>query len=511
MLTDGKSRNGSASWSNKGDRFAFYTTRRNNRDWDIHIASLGEGSGSSKAILEKGGAWVPGDWSPDDRYLLVTRFVSANESHPHLLEVATGELTPLQESSERIAYGGAKFSADGKSLFLTSDAGSEVKHLRSMNLATRETRVLSGDIPWDIESFEPSPDGRFLAFSINEDGFSRLVVKNLESGADLDLPDLPPGRVGGLDFSPNGKHLGMVLNTPKTSGDVFALNLETGELVRWTTSEVGGLDPETFVEPTLVRYPTFDQHEGQQRTIPALYYRPQGKGPFPVLIEIHGGPEGQRRPSFNPTVQALIAELGIAVLSPNVRGSSGYGKSYLQLDNGMKREDSVRDIGALLDWIEGRPELDDQRVAVMGGSYGGYMVLASMVHYNDRLKAGVDVVGISNFVTFLKNTQGYRRDLRRVEYGDERDEEMLAFLESIAPTRHAKKIQRPLLVGQGLNDPRVPASESAQMVEVIRNNGGEVWYFLANDEGHGFRKKGNRQAFEATVMTFLERYLVGEG
>ena len=195
---------------------------------------------------------------------------------------------------------------------------------------------------------------------------------------------------------------------------------------------------------------------------------------------------------------------------PNVRGSSGYGKAYLQLDNGYQREDSVKDIGALLDWVARQSELDAERVAVIGGSYGGYMVLASMTHYDDRLRAGIDIVGISNFVTFLENTQDYRRDLRRVEYGDERDPEMRAFLEKISPTTNAGKITKPLFVAQGLNDPRVPASESEQMVEVIRENGGVVWYLLARDEGHGFRKKANRDYYGRAVVLFLQEHLLGD-
>ncbi len=257
----------------------------------------------------------------------------------------------------------------------------------------------------------------------------------------------------------------------------------------------------------MIRYETFDQVDGRPRTIPAFLYQPRGDGPFPVLIDIHGGPEGQERPSFSSWTQFLVNELNLAVLAPNVRGSSGYGKSYLLLDNGFRREDSVKDIGTLLDWVAARPDLDAERVTVYGGSYGGYMVLASMVTYNDRLRAGIDVVGISNFVTFLKNTQDYRRDLRRAEYGDERDPAMHDFLMKISPTTNAAKIAKPLFVAQGLNDPRVPASESEQMVDVIRKGGGTVWYMLAKDEGHGFAKKSNRDFFTQAAALFLETFL----
>jgi dipeptidyl aminopeptidase/acylaminoacyl peptidase len=244
--------------------------------------------------------------------------------------------------------------------------------------------------------------------------------------------------------------------------------------------------------------------------IPAFVYRPQTPGPHPVLIDIHGGPESQARPGWSSFRQYLVSELGYAVIAPNVRGSSGYGRTYLGLDDGMLREDSVRDIGALLVWIGLQGDLDRNRVVVAGGSYGGYMALASMVHYGDRLAGGIDTVGISNFVTFLTNTADYRRDLRRAEYGDERDPRMRAHLQSISPLTNAAAIRKPLLIVQGLNDPRVPASESEQMMAMVRARGGEVWYLAAKDEGHGFRKKSNSDVYRATMVAFL-RKLSGAG
>jgi dipeptidyl aminopeptidase/acylaminoacyl peptidase len=260
--------------------------------------------------------------------------------------------------------------------------------------------------------------------------------------------------------------------------------------------------------PELIDYPTFDEVDGQPRRIPAFVYRPAGEGPHPVIISIHGGPESQARPGFSSTYQLWIDRLGAAVVVPNVRGSSGYGKTYLKLDNGKLREDSVKDIGALLDWIATQPDLDASRVAVYGGSYGGYMVLASGVHFSDRLKAAVDIVGISNFVTFLENTQDYRRDLRRPEYGDERDPEMRAHLERISPLNNVERIRVPMFVVQGNNDPRVPVSEAEQMVAALREQGSPVWYMNALNEGHGFRKKENRDLFSEATILFFERYLL---
>jgi dipeptidyl aminopeptidase/acylaminoacyl peptidase len=227
-----------------------------------------------------------------------------------------------------------------------------------------------------------------------------------------------------------------------------------------------------------------------------------------VLVNIHGGPEGQSRPIFQARNNFWMSELGVAMLYPNVRGSTGHGKTFVTLDNGFKREDTVRDIGAFLDWIGRDPLLDKSRVAVTGGSYGGYMSLACMVHFSDRLRCGVDIVGISNFLTFLKNTQDYRRDLRRVEYGDERDPAMAEFLGKISPNNHADKIQKPLLVVQGLNDPRVPASESQQMVKAIRDHGGTVWFLMAKDEGHGFQKKRNVDYLFCSTVLFVKEHLL---
>jgi dipeptidyl aminopeptidase/acylaminoacyl peptidase len=509
MLTDGKSRNMGPNWSHGGDRFTYTTTVRNGRDMDIHVMSMTE-PGESTPLLEKGGAWMAAEWSPDDSRLLVMQYISANEMYPYVLELENGELTPLHTPGKRVAYGGASWSGDGSGIYYSSDEDGEFMSLKYHDFKTGEVTTLREDIAWDVESLVMSPDGTRLAFIVNADAIDELHVMDVASKKELDLPAIPKGVVGGLEFSPCGSKLGLVINTPTSPGDVYSIDLGSGDLQRWTYSEIGGLNPEGFVDAELIRYPTYDEVDGKPRTIPAFYYRPAGDGPFPVVIDIHGGPEAQERPTFSSGLQYVAAELGIAVLAPNVRGSAGYGKSYLQLDNGYKREDSVKDIGALLDWIETQPELDSSRVVVMGGSYGGYMVLASMVHYNDRLRAGVDYVGISSFVTFLENTQEYRRDLRRVEYGDERDPEMRKHLEAISPLNSVSKINKPLLVIQGLNDPRVPASESEQIVAAVRENGGTVWYLLAKDEGHGFRKKTNRDYLAEVRAYFLETFLLGE-
>ncbi|MEJ7640367.1 MAG: prolyl oligopeptidase family serine peptidase [Singulisphaera sp.] len=359
-----------------------------------------------------------------------------------------------------------------------------------------------------MEGFDLSDDGTTIILVANEDGVSRLHVLDAASGRERPAPRLPAGQVMGLEFRRGTLEFGFGLTSARSPLDVYSCDLASGKVERWTRSETGGLAPEAFAEPTPIRYSSFDGRE-----IPAFVYRPDAKkfpGPRPVLIDIHGGPEGQFRPAFLGRKNYLIDELGIALVLPNVRGSSGYGKGYLKLDNGQLREDAVKDIGALLDRVAKLPDLDASRVGVVGGSYGGFMSLASLTHYSDRLKAGIDIVGISNIVTILENTQAYRRDLRRAEYGDERIPEMRSFLEKVSPLSSVEKIKVPLLVIQGKNDPRVPASESDQMVAAVRKGGGPVWYVVGKDEGHGFAKKANQDYAQYAEILFLKRHLLGE-
>ncbi|GAA4858213.1 S9 family peptidase [Luteimonas vadosa] len=518
LLTDGKrSQNGGTVISRDGGLMAYSSTSRNGTDRDIWIRDTR--TGVTRPVLAEGGTWGALDFSPDGKRLLVTRYVSINESYPGEVDLASGKLTLFPVDGGKAAFGGFRYAPDGRAVYYVSDEpvggrDSEFQTLRHHDPASGKPPVeLSGDIPWDVDAFSIADDGKHLAFVSNEDGINRLHVLALPGHREIRLPELPVGLIGGLAFSPDGKRLAVTLNTATSPSDIHVIELASARLARWTQSEVGGLDTASFVAPTLVRFPTFDQVDGKPRTIPAFYYKPAKAPPggkYPVVIQIHGGPEAQAQPGFSPTTQYLANELGVAVLVPNVRGSSGYGKGYLQLDNAGKREDSVKDIGALLDWIAAQPELDADRVGVYGGSYGGYMVLATMTNYPERIRAGVDIVGISHFGTFLKNTEDYRRDLRRVEYGDERDPAMQAVFERISPLNNAGKISAPLFVAQGKNDPRVPWTEAEQIVKAVRGNGQPVWYLLYTDEGHGFRKKANSDYFTAATMLFWRQHLLGD-
>jgi dipeptidyl aminopeptidase/acylaminoacyl peptidase len=509
MISDGgRSQNSMPLWSNAGNRFVTVSTRRNGKDYDLYTGDMTKPA-DQKLILQKGGSWSPIDWSPDDSRLVVRNYISANKSFLFVLNLASLELTPVNPSHEEISYGGADWSADGKNLFIVSDEKTEFKTLRYYNIATGKSTDLTSSIPWDVESAVMDRERKNLVFSANENGVTKLYRLNTSTLKYEVIPDLPSGVISGLVFRPGKNELGMTINTSQSPGDIYSANLNNNIVTRWTYSETGGLPKDLFVVPTLIHYETFDQVNKNKRKIPAFYYRPKNvDAKTPVVIMIHGGPEAQFRPNFNAFISFLVNELGVSVIAPNVRGSSGYGKNYLKLDNGYLREESVKDIGALIDWIAKEPGLDASRIAVYGGSYGGYMVLASMVHYNEKIKCGVDIVGISNFVTFLKNTEDYRKDLRRVEYGDERDPKMNAFQQKISPLNNAEKITRPLFIIQGLNDPRVPASEAEQMKEKVKSRGGDVWYLLAKDEGHGFSKKKNLDYMQWAVVLFLEEKLI---
>lgn len=510
LLTDGKSRNESFVWSNKGDRGAFVSTKRNGRDFDVYTIE-GSDLKTIKLAKELDSQWNVIDWSTDDKKILLKKFISANESYLFTLDVASAELKEINPTNKtkKISYGDTLFSRDGKGVYYTSDEDSEFLRLTYYDLATGKKQVVLPDLTWDIENIELSLDGQLLAYSVNEGGISTLYLTTTANPKEARKINLEKGVLGRLRFNSDSTQLGFTLSTPQSPGDVYSVAVKGGEITRWTTSEVGGLNPEAFATAELIEFPSFDSVAGKARMIPSFYYRPKNATkPLPVIINIHGGPEGQSRPAFSSSINYWVNELGAAVLVPNVRGSSGYGKSYLELDNGFKREDSVKDIGKLLDWIATRPELDASRVAVIGGSYGGYMSLACMTNFNARLKCAVDVVGISNFVTFLESTQEYRRDLRRPEYGDERDPKMREFLLKISPANNASKITKPLLVVQGKNDPRVPLTEAEQMVKTVKGNGGIVWYLLAKDEGHGFRKKTNQEFYTSAVSKFFEEHLL---
>ena len=535
LLTDGEKRHFAGPWSNAGDRLAFTKVDADREGAFTEVGALDPQRPESKRRLAtlRGGGWSVADWSPDDGTLLLSERVSSNQSHLWLLDVASGErrrLTP-EPGGEKVAWEGGRFSTDGRTVFTTTDLRGEHRQLASVSIPNQRSgtagtsdlsgtgdgarrvdggglEILSEDIPWDVSSLELSPQGTTLAFLTNEAGPSRLYLLDLPTRTRRTVSALPAGVAGGLEWHDNGIDLALTLSSARVSGDVYVVEAPTGAVERWTESETGGLDPERFAEPTEIAWTSFDG-----RRITGLLYPPDPErfpGRRPVIVDIHGGPEGQERPGFRGADNVWVSELGIAVLYPNARGSSGYGKSFLALDDGFLREGSYEDIRSLLDWIAANPHLDADRVMVTGGSYGGHMTFAVATRYSDRIRCSVPVVGISNLRTFLENTQGYRRDLRRVEYGDERDPRMREFLERIAPLNRAGDITKPIFIVHGRNDPRVPVSESEQIVGAVRANRVPAWYLVAENEGHGFKRKSNRSFQLYATVAFVKTFLLGD-
>lgn len=515
-LSDDQFRNRLLCWSHDGRRLAFQSTRRNGRSNDLWIMNPDQPDSAELLLEAPPGSWFgPVDFSNDGKLLLVQQFLGVHDSRIYLLDLTDRSLALIAGNPENPSANRAvTFDRRGTGFYFITNARGRSAELAWKALDPASVALsLTPRVGWDVTDFALSSDGKRGAFVTNEDGSSRLYLLNTRSYGFSKVKEIPMGLISNLEFSPDNRNLAMTLSTSQTPSDVYVLQLGrrpegARKLTRWTFSEVGGLDTAKFVEPELVHYPTFDLQNDERRRVPAFIYRPRDPGPHPVIIYVHGGPESQYRPGFNGRIQMWVTELGAAVIAPNIRGSTGYDLEYLNLDNDFRREDAIRDIGALLDWIALQPDLDAGRVAIYGSSYGGYVVLASAVHYSNRLRAGVDVVGFSNFVSFLENTEDYRRAFRRYEYGDERDPEMRRFLERISPLNNVDRIDMPLLVVQGRNDPRVPASESEQIVKALHDRGQPVWYIEALNEGHGYERGDNRRIYEQAVVLFFQQYLL---
>lgn len=504
LLTDGRSRNELNGFSHDGRWVAYTSTRRNGTDSDIYVVDPRNPSTSRMVAQVQGGGWNVADFAFDGRRAVVINYVSVTKSNPYLLDLASGRLTPIGDHSRAISYGGAEYAPDG-TLWVTSDEGSDFQRLGRLDPATGRFTPVVTNISWDVESFDVSDDGRTIAFVTNEAGVSRLRLLDTRTGAARLVNGLPAGTIGGLQIAPWGA-VGFSMSSARSPSDVYSVDPRTLAVTRWTRSETGGLDAAANVEPELIGVRSFD---GER--VSGFLYRPDPRrfpGRRPLLVNIHGGPEGQSRPGFLGRNNYLLNELGIAIFYPNVRGSTGFGKRFVSLDNGPAlRENSVRDIGAFLDRLQGDPALDRARFAVTGGSYGGYMCYASAIRFGDRLRAANCVVAISNFVTFLENTQSYRRDLRRVEYGDERTQR--AELLRISPMTRVSELRIPLMVVTGHNDPRVPESEANQMVAAVRAAGRPAWHLIGQNEGHGFAKKENQDYQFWVGLMFWQANLLG--
>ncbi len=500
-LTDGKSVNGAAVWSNSGREIAFFTTARDGVSTDIDIVDPESGALPHLAVTGDSAAWYPLDWSADDRRLLVQKRVSAQEDHLYIVELESGQKREVDSSPSKVKIGGAKFSRDGTGVYILSDRDSDGAKLRYLNVFTGEKIDFSGRAPWEVERFALSNDGHYLAYVSDEGGLGKLNLVDLRTHQDLIPPRLPfPGIVDSASFDRDGKRLVFGLSAANQPRDAYVLDIEANRLEPWTSSEAGPLDRSKFVVPRLTQFPTFDRTDGKFRDIPVYVYEPANPGPHPVLLVLHDDRDSQFRPAFDPWLQYVVNELGYAVLAPNVRGSSGYGRGFFALDKGTLREDAVKDIGALLVWLGLDPRFDATRVVVSGG----YLALASLVNYADRLRGAVDFAGIPDFVGFMSATAPYLASRERADFGDERDTDMRAYLRRISPLTGAERMSRPLLEVHGKNDPRVPISQSEALANRLRSHGGTVWFLQATDEGSAFGKRQNRDAYYRTFAQFLQ-------
>ncbi|SFR47632.1 S9 family peptidase [Halogeometricum limi] len=491
-------------WSHDGERFAFTSNRRDDAVFDVYVQGREE-TGDEAELVHEGDGWLTlGGWSPDDSKLIVEEAYSNFDQDVSVFDVESGELTHLTPHEGTVRFQSASWGPNGENLYLVSDRESDTLDLWRVDVETGEFSLVAADDEWEIDGVALDQDSRRIVYSTNVDGYTELVVGELTAPDRIDeyaVPDLPRGVSGGVSFSPEGDRFAITLTRSSDTANVYVVDAKTGEAEQWTYAATAGIPRDTFVEPELVHFPTFDGRE-----IPAFFSLPgddAGEGDTPVIVDIHGGPESQRRPSFNAVKQYFLAN-GYAVFEPNVRGSAGYGKAYGHLDDVKNRMDSVADIRAGVEWLHDHPAVDPDRIVAMGGSYGGFMVLASMTEYPDLWAAGVDIVGIANFVTFLENTGEWRRELREAEYGSlDEDRE---FLESISPINNVEKIRAPLFVLHGENDPRVPVGEAHQVVEEASEHV-PVRELIFEDEGHGFTKLDNRiEAYEA-IVEFLDEHV----
>jgi dipeptidyl aminopeptidase/acylaminoacyl peptidase len=505
-ITDGKSRGTEPVWSNAGDRIIYSSSPVDGNGVDLSIINPFEPRSNRLLAQGQGHYLKVYDWSPDDRKAVFCDFISNTVSSLWMIDVAGRQKTILSRGgAEKDYYDAPQFSKDGKGVYVITDRDSEFRRLAYLNLATREYKYLSGHIKWDVEEFKLSPDGKSLAFITNEDGISHLHLLDVEAGKERAAPSLPAGIISDLKWRSNSVDLAFNFKSPRTPNDVYSLDTSSCKVERWSKGGVGQIDVEKLPEPELIHWNSFD---GKQ--ISGFLYRPGGtfSGKRPVIIDIHGGPEEQYRPGFGYEDNFFLNELGIVKIFPNIRGSTGYGKTFANLDNGLLRNDAVKDVGALLDWIKKQPELDADRVMVQGVSHGGYMALSVAAGYSDRIRAAISDSGPSDLVTFIENTAGWRRGLQRQEYGDERDPRTNEFLGRIAPVNNVEKIRKPVMVIQGQNDPRVPVTEAQRMVAALKKRGIPVWYLLAKDEGHVWARQSNWDFRLYSIALFVQEHLL---
>ncbi len=519
LTSDPKIRYNFGGWSHDGKKISYASNKRHRDFFDVYVMETA--TGREELVYQQDGSNGPVAWSFDNKKIIVSHNNEqlSLDNDLYLIDLQTKEATHLTPHEGAAQFGNVRFSPDGHSIFFGTNDKREFYSLAQMDLQSKKVDIID-DTQWDLSGIEISPDGGALAYTINRDGFSELYIRRLDTNGKPLITAIGPkeaavklpgkGIVSGLEFSKDKSReasreskLAFTFNSSRHTSDVWLYDMKSRAVTQVTQSSLAGIPQSSFAEPELIRYKSFDGRE-----IPAWYYKPQnanaGERGLPVIVNVHGGPEGQAQPGFSAISQYFLSR-GYAVLAPNVRGSTGYGKTFTHLDDVRNREDSVKDLAAAVEWLKASGGADPKRIAVMGGSYGGYMTLAAITLYPDLWAAAVDTVGIANYESFLKNTSGYRRKLREVEYGTlEKD---LEFLKSISPLYKVDRIKTPLMVIHGKNDPRVPYTEAEQIVEALRKRNAPVEYKLFDDEGHGVAKLSNRLIVYPLMADFLDRYM----
>lgn len=481
LLTDGTSLNGTPVRARRHNLIAYDSTRRTGKNREIYVMDPADPA-TDRLLAPVEGIWRVADWSPGDEKLLAIESPSAaSETYLWLIDVKSGEKTPLTErGGPPVAWTMAEFSADGASIWAVGNHESETFRLLRYDMPARRWSPVSqpGE---SVERFDLSPDGSLVALVVDTGSTSDLRLLDAKSGRPRPVATLPPGIVSSLSWHPKGDVLAFTYAGARTFSDVYTLDPRRGGVERWTASEMGGANPDSLPDAELIRWKSFDG-----LSIPGVLYRPAPRftGPRPVMINVHGGPASRERPRALGRSNYFRNELGIAVIYPNIRGSIGYGRSFEQADNGLKREDAIRDIGALLDWIAEQPYLDKDRVMITGSSYGGYVTYAAAIAYGDRLRCAFAGFGISDFVSYMESTEQSRRVDRRIEYGDPADAATREFMTRISPLTNASKLRIPLFIAQGGKDSSVPLAQAEQMARAVRGNGTPLWYVVYQDMGH---------------------------
>ncbi len=504
LLSDGKSRNTEPVWSNAGDKIVYSSSPAGTSGVSLRLLNPFDAKTDHLLTQSSGSYFKAYDWSPDDKQIVFCDFTSNTVSTLWLVDGTGNKVLLSPKSDESELYDYPQFSKDGKGLYVVTDHDSDVRRLAYIDLASRNLSYIKSNPKWDVDEFQLAPNGKTVAFVTNEDGISQLHLLDLTTTKEITTPQFPPGIISDLKWNKTSTDVAFNYKSPQTPNDVYSVNIETGKAELWGKSKDNGVDTKKFSTPELIHWTTFDK-----RTISGFLYRPPAKfkAKHPVIIDIHGGPEEQYRPTFGYEQNYFMDELGVAKIYPNVRGSTGFGKTFTRLDNGLLREDALKDIGALLDWIKTQPDLDPGRVAVQGSSYGGYLALSAATKYSGRIRGVIVESGISNLASFVEHTEGWRRGLQRTEFGDERDPKVREFLERVAPLNNAQNIKKPLLIIHGQNDPRVPVAEAARLVAATKERI-PVWYILARDEGHGLARNNNRNYRTYATILFVKEFLL---